>query len=82
MDYLGNNPTKELMQRTIIRLRNRLSKLKEENKTLSSNSSFNKSNLSVNNIYNNNDNIPINYNEFERLKEENENLNKKINHYL
>ena len=78
MDYLGNNPTKELMQRTIIRLRNRISKLKEENKTLSNNSSFNKSNLSINNIYNNNDNIPINYNEFERLKEENENLNKQI----
>ena len=55
MDYLGNNPTKELMQRTIIRLRNRISKLKEENKTLSNNSSFNKSNLSINNIYNNND---------------------------
>ena len=78
MDYLGNNPTKELMQRTIIRLRNNISKLKEENKTLNNNSTFNKSNLSTNSLYTNNDNIPINYNEFERLKEENESLNKKI----
>ena len=76
MDYLGTNPTKELMQRTILRLRNKISKLKEENKTLSNNSTFNKSNISMNSLYNNNDNIPINYTEFERLKEENENLNK------
>ena len=78
LDYLGNNPTKELMQRTIIRLRKNISKLKEENKTLSNNSTINKSNLSTNSLYTNNDNIPINYNEFERLKEENESLNKKI----
>ena len=80
MDYLGNNPTKELMQRTIIRLRNRISKLKEENKTLSSNSSFNKSNLSINNIYNNNDNIPINYNELlMKEKSVNDDIFKKYN---
>ena len=77
MDYLGNNPTKELMKRTIWRLRNKINTLKEENKNLSNNSSFNKSNFNLNNQFNEN-NIPINYNEFQRLKEENENLNSKI----
>ena len=74
LNFLENNPTKELMQRTILRLRNKINKLKEENKNIMNNNSImNKSNLSS---YN--ENIPINYNEFERLKEENENLNKKI----
>ena len=72
LDFLGTNPTKELMQRTILRLRNKVNKLKEENKTLSNNTTFNKSFSQYG------DNIPINYNEFERLKEENENLINKI----
>ena len=75
LDYLGNNPTKELMQRTIFRLRNKINKLKEENKNLSNSNSINKSNLSISQY---SDNIPINYNEFERLKQENEALYNKI----
>ena len=75
LDYLGNNPTKELMQRTILRLRSKINKLKEENKNLSTNNTINKSNLSLSQY---NENIPINYNEFERLKEENQNLINKI----
>ena len=77
MDFLGNNPTKELMKRTIWRLRNKINKLNEENKNLINNNSFNKSNYNLNNQFNEN-NIPINYNEFQRLKEENENLNNKL----
>lgn len=62
------------MQRTILRLRNKINKLKEENKNIMNNNSImNKSNLSS---YN--ENIPINYNEFEELKLENENLRNKI----
>ena len=75
LDFLGNNPTKELMQRTIFRLRNKVNKLKEENKNLSMSNTINKSNLSMSQY---SDNIPINYNEFERLKQENEILNNKI----
>lgn len=74
LNFLDNNPTKELMQRTILRLRNKINKLKEENKNIMNNNSImNKSNLSS---YN--ENIPINYNEFERLKKENETLLNKI----
>ena len=74
LNFLENNPTKELMQRTILRLRNKINKLKEENKNIMNNNSImNKSNLSS---YN--ENIPINYNEFEELKLENENLRNKI----
>ena len=75
LEFLGNNPPKELMQRTIYRLRNKINKLKEENKSLSNNSTINRSNLTLSQF---GDNIPINYNEFERLKEENENLINKI----
>ena len=75
MQFLGNNPTKELMQRTILRLKSKITKLKEENQNLSNNSTMNKNNISLSQY---NDNIPINYNEFERLKEENLNLNNKL----
>ena len=75
LQFLGNNPTKELMQRTILRLKNKINKLKEENKNLSNNSTINKDYMNSSNF---SDNIPINYNEFERLREENENLKNKI----
>ena len=71
MEFLNNNPNKELLQRTIRRLKNKISDLK--NNSLNSNmTSFNQNNYSYS------ENIPINYNEFERLKKENENLNNKI----
>ena len=69
MEFLGNNPNKELLQRTISRLKNKITKLKNESAL--NNSSIYKSNNSYGNF---NENIPINYNEFERLKKENENL--------
>ena len=71
MEFLGNNPNKELLQRTIRRLKNKISKLQNENKSILNNSiSLSKSSY--------NENIPINYNEFERLKKENETLLNKI----
>ena len=71
MEFLNNNPNKELLQRTIRRLKNKISDLK--NNSLSSNvTSYNKNNFSYS------ENIPINYNEFERLKKENENLLNKV----
>ena len=71
MEFLGNNPNKELLQRTIRRLKNKISKLQNENKSILNNSiSLSKSSY--------NENIPINYNEFEKLKKENENLLNKI----
>ena len=73
MEFLGNNPNKELLQRTISRLKNKITKLKNESAL--NNSSIYKSNNSYGNF---NENIPINYNEFERLKKENENLISKI----
>ena len=73
MEYLGNNPNKELLQRTIKRLKNKIMKYQnEKNNILDDNV------LSRNNYNDNNDNIPINYNEFERLKRENEALLNKI----
>ena len=69
MEFLNNNPNKELLQRTIKRLKNKISKLQSEN-ILNHNR-----NDTINNY---NDNIPINYNEFERLKKENETLLNKI----
>lgn len=63
MEFLGNNPNKELLQRTISRLKNKITKLKNESAL--NNSSIYKSNNSYGNF---NENIPINYNEFERLK--------------
>ena len=69
MEFLNNNPNKELLQRTIKRLKNKISKLQNEN-ILNHNR-----NDTINNY---NDNIPINYNEFERLKKENETLLNKI----
>ena len=73
MEFLGNNPNKELLQRTISRLKNKITKLKNE--TVLNNSSTYKSNNSYGNF---SENIPINYNEFERLKNENEALINKI----
>ena len=71
MEFLNNNPNKELLQRTIRRLKNKISDLK--NNSLNSNmTSFNQNNYSYS------ENIPINYNEFERLKKENDNLINKI----
>ena len=70
MEFLGNNPNKELLQRTIKRLKNKINNLKNEN------NNFKDNNNSYD--YNYNENIPINYNEFERLKKQNENLIKKI----
>jgi hypothetical protein len=73
MEFLGNNPNKELLQRTIKRLKNKILKYQnEKNNVLDDNV------LSKNNYSNYNDNIPINYNEFERLKRENEALLNKI----
>lgn len=73
MEFLGNNPNKELLQRTISRLKNKITKLKNE--SVLNNSSTYKSNNSYGNF---SENIPINYNEFERLKNENEALINKI----
>jgi hypothetical protein len=71
MEFLNNNPNKELLQRTIRRLKNKISDLK--NNSLNSNTtSYNQNNFSYS------ENIPINYNEFERLKKENENLVNKV----
>ena len=69
MEFLGNNPNKELLLRTIKRLKNKIAKL--QNETLLDNNSNNKYD-----IYN--ENIPINYNEFEKLKKENEILINKV----
>ena len=69
MEFLGNSPNKELLQRTIKRLKNKISKMKNEN--LLDNNSKNKYD-----IYN--ENIPINYIEFEKLKKENEILINKV----
>ena len=69
MEFLGNNPNKELLQRTIKRLKNKINNLKNENNNNSNNNYKS---------YSYNENIPINYNEFERLKKENENLINKI----
>ena len=74
MEFLSNNPNKELLQRTIRRLKNKISDLKLENKSMLDNNI----NLSKNNYNIYSENIPINYNEFERLKKENENLVNKI----
>ena len=77
MEFLNNNPNKELLQRTIRRLKNKIINLKNENKNLLDNTNISKN--SYNNSYNSyNENIPINYNEFERLKKENENLLNRI----
>ena len=77
MEFLNNNPNKELLQRTIRRLKNKIINLKNENKNLLDNTNISKN--SYNNSYNSyNENFPINYNEFERLKKENENLLNKI----
>ena len=61
MEFLGNNPNKELLQRTISRLKNKITKLKNE--SVLNNSSVYGSNNSYGNF---SENIPINYNEFER----------------
>ena len=73
MEFLGNNPNKELLQRTISRLKNKITKLKNE--SVLNNSGTYRSNNSYGNFV---ENIPINYNEFERLKSENEALISKI----
>ena len=69
MEYLGTNANKDLLLRTINRLKNKINKLE----TLSQN---NTNNNSFNSIESN---FPVNYNEFERLKKENLNLINKIN---
>ena len=71
MEFLSNNPGKDLLQRTIKRLKNKISKLQNKNAL---ENSYNK-----NNPINIDDNIPINYVEFERLKKENTALINKIN---
>ena len=73
MEFLGTNPNKELLQRTINRLKNKISKIENEKKNF-----LDDNNLSRNSYNNYNENYPINYNEFERLKKENEALLNKI----
>ena len=75
MEFLGNSPNKELLQRTIVRLRNKVKKLKEENL----NNSFNNNKNNLNNFNFNENSYVINYNDYEKIKEENENLKKKLN---
>ena len=70
MEFLNNDPDKELLKRTIYRLKNKVNKLKIENKN------YLNENNEQDNYYN--DNFPINYNEFEKLKKENENLKNRI----
>ena len=70
MEFLNTNPNKELLQRTIHRLKNKISDLKNKNNL--------ENNYNKNNNSNFNENIPINYIQFERLRKENEILSNKI----
>ena len=70
MEFLNTNPNKELLQRTIHRLKNKISDLKNKNNL--------ENNYNKNNNSNFNENIPINYRQFERLRKENEILSNKI----
>ena len=82
MDYYGNNPDKELLIRTILRLKNKIKDLQKiKNNNLLpvinniNNNSLNNTNNNNNISYNNINNI---YYELEGLKKENENLMTKI----
>ena len=70
MEFLNTNPNKELLQRTIHRLKNKIADLKNKNNL--------ENNYNKNNNSNFNENIPINYIQFERLRKENEILSNKI----
>ena len=70
MEFLNTNPNKELLQRTIHRLKNKIADLKNKNNL--------ENNSNKNNNSNFNENIPINYIQFERLRKENEILSNKI----